>query len=108
MSERTAVLKYETSSKRVALSPGHTVSKKYKTKTGPRFMCYDNADTIGALLITVFARKSSNALDDMPSVGVALATCSTDICSAWVVSSCKSEERVDSIATTKKKARRLA
>ena len=36
----------------------------------------------------------------MPSVGVALATCSTDICSAWVVSSC--QERGKSAQCTAK------
>lgn len=32
--------------------------------------------------------------DDVPSVGVALATCSTEICSACVVSSCKMYEEM--------------
>ena len=41
-----------------------------------------------------------DSLDDMPSVGVALATCSTDICSAWVVSSC--QERGKSAQCTAK------
>lgn len=59
---------------------------------------------LGALPIkAIFWEESSNVLEDMPSVGVALATCSTDICSAWVVSSCLSEEYVGSVARAKKR-----